>query len=146
MRGESNHRLGEFERLLLKFLEGKYLLGTPIQDCSYLVQKALNEVGLKGIMVKKEVSPNYLLVAYSPRWVGKTLEIEFVFKEGQNGTEVSVKWPYAREVPSDNQNPDEFYKQEAERKRRTERLNVEFKNKIGATGILTSYFLSDNLF
>lgn len=95
-------------------------------------------MGLKDVMIKKEVPPNYLLVAYSPGWVGKTLEIEFVFKERQNGTEVSVKWPYAKEAPSDNQNPVEFYKQEEERNRRTERLIDKFKNKIGATDILTS--------
>ena len=138
MRREFKHRLREFKKLLLKFLEGKYLLSTPIQECSSLVQKALNEVGLKEVMIKKKVPPNYLLVAYGPGWIGKTLKIEFVFKERQNGTEVSVKWPYAKEVPSDNQNPVEFYKQEEERKRRTERLIDKFKNKIGATDILTS--------
>jgi hypothetical protein len=64
--------------------------------------------------------------------------MEFVFKERQNGTEVSVRWSYAKEAPSDNQNPAEFYKQEKERKQRTERLIDKFKNKIGATDILTS--------
>lgn len=67
--------------MLLKFLEGKYLVSAPVRECSAMVQKALSEVGLKGVTVKKEVPPNYLLVAYSPGWVGKALEIEFVFKE-----------------------------------------------------------------
>jgi len=123
--------------MLLKFLENKYLVGTRIEDCPSLVQKALNDVGLKGVMIKKAVSPNYLLITYNPGWVGKALEIEFVFKERRNGTEISVKWPYAKKVPSDNQNPVEFYKQEDERKRRTERLIQKFKDKIGATDILT---------
>lgn len=121
--------------MLLKFLESKYLVSTPIGDCSSLVQKALNEVGLENVMIKKEVPPNYLLVAYSPGWVGKALEIEFVFKERQNGTEVYVKWPYAREIPQDNENLTEFCKQEQERKQKAERLIEKFKIKIGATDI-----------
>jgi hypothetical protein len=121
--------------MLLKFLESKYLVSTPIEECSSLVQRALNEVGLENVMIKKEVSPNYLLIEYSPGWIGKTLEIEFVFKGRQNGTEVYVKWPYAEEVPSDNESLIEFYKQEEDRKQSTERLIKKFKTKIGATDI-----------
>jgi len=121
--------------MLLKFIESKYLVSTPIEECSSLVQKALNEVGLETVMIKKEVPPNYLLVAYSPGWVGKALEIEFVFKERQNGTEVNIKWPYAEEIPRDNESLTEFYKQEEERKQKAERLIEKFKNKIGATDI-----------
>ena len=121
--------------MLLKFLESRYLVSTPIEECSSLVQKALNQMDLENVMIKKEVSPNYLLVEYSPGWVGKTLEIEFVFKERQIGTEVYVKWPYAEEVPSVNENLTEFYKQEEERKQGIERLVQEFKTKIGATDI-----------
>jgi hypothetical protein len=124
--------------MLLKFLDEKYLVSARIEECSSLIQEALNEAGLKSVTPKKEVPPHYLLVTYSPGWVGKALEMEFVFKERQNGTEVSVRWPYAKEAPSDNQNPAEFYKQEKERKRRTERLIDKFKNKIGAADILTS--------
>ena len=124
--------------MLLKFLESKYLISTPVEECSSLVQKALNEVGLKNVIVKKEVSPNYLLVVYSPGWVGKALEIEFVFKERQNGTEIDVKWPYAEEVPQDNESLTEFHKQEQERKQVAERLIKKFKNEIGATNIPTS--------
>jgi hypothetical protein len=123
--------------MLLKFLENKYLLNTSIEECSSLVQQALNEVGLENVIVKKEVPPHYLLVAYSPGWVGKTLEIEFVFKERQNRIEVSVKWPYAKEIPQDNENLAEFHKQEEERKQRTEHLIENFKRKIGATDIQT---------
>ena len=123
--------------MLLKFIESKYLVSTPIEECSSLVQKALNEVGLETVMIKKEVPPNYLLVAYSPGWVGKALEIEFVFKERQNGTEVNIKWPYAEEIPRDNESLTEFYKQEEERKQKAERLIEKFKNKIGATDLPT---------
>ena len=129
--------LARLIQMLLKFLEGKYLVSTPVGDCSVLVQKALNEVGLEKLIIKKEVSPNYLLVAYSPGWIGKTLEIEFVFKEKQEGTEVYVKWPYTEEVPRDKENPTEFQKQEQERKQRTERLIQKFKNRIGATDLPT---------
>jgi hypothetical protein len=120
----------------LKFLEEKYLLSTRIEECSSLVQKALNEVGLKNVTVKKEVHPRYLLVEYSPGWVGKALEIEFVFKERQNCTEVSVKWPFSSEIPSfiDDEDHVTLLKQhEEERKQKAERLIEEFKKRIGAT-------------
>jgi hypothetical protein len=123
--------------MLLKFLESKYFVSKPIEECSSLVQKALNEVGLKNVIVKKEVSPNYLLVVYSPGWVGKALEIEFVFKEKHNGTEIYVKWPYTEEIPQDNESLTEFNKQEQERKQNAERLIENFKNKIGATDLPT---------
>lgn len=118
--------------MLLKFLESKYLVSTPIEECSSLVQKAMNEVGLQNVIVRKEVSPNYLLVVYSPSWVGKALEIEFVFTKRQGGTEIFVKWPYAREIPRDDENFTEFHKQEEERKQKTERLIEKFRNVIGA--------------
>jgi len=124
--------------VLLKFLESKYLVNTPIEECSSLVQKALNEVGLQNVIVRKEVLPNYLLVVYSPGWVGKALEIEFVFKKRQSGTEIFVKWPYAKEIPHNNENLTEFRKQEEEGKKKTERLIVKFKNMIGATEIPTN--------
>jgi hypothetical protein len=92
-------------------------------------------VGLQNVIVGKEAPPNYLLVVYSPGWVGKALEIEFVFKKRQGGTEIFVKWPYAREIPQDNENFTEFHKQEEERKQKTERLIEKFRNKIGAAEI-----------
>jgi hypothetical protein len=122
----------------LKFLEGKYLLNTPIEDCSSLVRDALNEVGLKNVAVKKEVPPRYLLLQYSPGWVGKALEIEFVFRETKNGTEVSVKWPFASEIPpfiDDKDHVTLLKKHEEEKKQTAERLIEEFKKRIGATDI-----------
>jgi hypothetical protein len=123
--------------MLLKFLEGRYLVTSPVGECFSLVQKALNEVGLKNVMVRKEVFPNYLLVQYSPGWVGKNLEIEFFFKQGENGTEVSVKWPYAEKVPPPRDVEHlAIYKQfEEERKQKMERLIEGFKSRIGATDI-----------
>jgi len=120
----------------LKFLEGKYLVSTCTEDCSPLVKKALNEVGLKNVMVKKEVPPRYLLIEYSPGWVGKALEIEFVFTKKQNGTEVSVKWPFASEIPPFIDDKDHVIllkRHEEERKQTAERLIEEFKKRIGAT-------------
>jgi hypothetical protein len=122
----------------LKFLEGKYLLSTRIEECSPLVKKALNEVGLKNAVVKKEVPPRYLLIEYSPGWVGKALEIEFVFKKTENGTEVSVKWPFASKIPPfiDNKNHVTLLKKhEEEKKQAAERLIEEFKKRIGATDV-----------
>lgn len=121
----------------LKFMEEKCVISTGIEECSSLVQEALNEVGLKKVTVRKEVPPHYLLVEYSPGWVGKNLEIEFVFKETQNGTEVSIKWPYAEEVPPPmhNENLDLYKQREEERKQKIERLIGEFKKRIGATNI-----------
>jgi hypothetical protein len=122
----------------LKFLEGKYLVYTRIEECSALVKKALNDVGLKNVTVKKEVAPRYLLIEYSPGWVGKALEIEFVFTEAENGTEVSVKWPFASEIPpfiDDKDHVTLLKKHEEEKKQTAERLIEEFKKRIGGTDI-----------
>jgi hypothetical protein len=122
----------------LKFLEEKYLVKTRIEECSPLIKKALDEVGLKNVAVKKEVPPRYLLLQYSPGWVGKALEIEFVFTETKNGTEVSVKWPFASEIPpfiDDKDHVTLLKKREEEKKQTAERLIEEFKKRIGATDI-----------
>ena len=121
--------------MLLKFIEEKYLITARIEECSSLVQKALDEVGLKNVVVEKEVSPRYLLVKYSPGWVGKALEIEFLFKERKGGTEVSIKWPYTKEFPSDNEHSLVFRKEQEEGRRKTERLIMEFKRLIGAKDV-----------
>jgi hypothetical protein len=121
--------------MLLKFIEEKYMITARIEDCSSLVQKALDELGLKNVVVEKEVSPRYLLVKYSPGWVGKALEIEFLFMEREDGTEVSIKWPYAKEVPSDNEHSLVFRKEQEEGRQKTERLIMEFKRLIGAKDI-----------
>jgi hypothetical protein len=121
--------------MLLKFIEEKYLITVRIEECSSLVQKALDEVGLKNVVVEKEVCPRYLLVEYSPGWVGKALEIEFLFKEREDGTEVSIKWPYTKEVPSGNEHSLLFRKEQEERRQKTERLIEEFKTLIGAKDV-----------
>lgn len=58
----------------------------------------------------------------------------------ENGTEVSVKWPYAEEIP---QPKGEKYlamheKVEMERKQKTKRLIKKFKPRIGAADIPTA--------
>jgi hypothetical protein len=123
--------------MLLKFLEGRYLVSKPVEECSALVQEALNEVGLKNVTLRKEVFPHYLLVQYSPGWVGKNFEIEFFFKERGNDTEVSVKWPYAEEIPppEDDKYLAMHRKLEEERKQKMKRFIEKFKNRIGATDI-----------
>lgn len=131
--------------MLLKFLEGKYLVSKPVEECSSIVQEALSEVGLRNVTVRKEVFPNYLLVQYSPGWVGKNFEIEFFFKEKENGTEISVKWPYAEEIPPPRD--DEYLamhkKLEEERKRKMRRLVEKFKSRIEAADIPTAQQLEE---
>lgn len=120
------------------FLDGKYLVSVPIEKCSSLVQKALNELGLKKVTIKREVSPHYLLAECDLGWGHGKREIEFVFKERQNGSEVSVKWAYAEEIPSlvDDKKLVAFYKQhEEEERQKIERLIEEFKSRIGAIDI-----------
>jgi hypothetical protein len=126
--------------MLLKYLQGTYLVNIPIQECSALVQKALDEVGMKNLTVRKEVAPRYLLVQYSPSWVGKNFEIEFFFKERDNGTEINVKWPYAEAVPSpkDEKYSGMYVQLEEKRKQKMKKLIEDFKSKIGAKEISTT--------
>jgi hypothetical protein len=121
----------------LKFMEEKFLIAKNIEECSSLVQEALNEVGLRNVTVRKEVPPHYLLLQYSPGWVGKNLEIEFVFKKIKNATEVSIKWPYTEEVPppAQDKNFDLYEQHKEERKQKLESLLGEFKKRIGATDV-----------
>ena len=74
---------------------------------------------------------------YSPSWVGKNFEIEFFFKERENGTEINVKWPYAEKVPPPREDKYvSIYRQlEEERKQKMKKLIEDFKSKIGATEI-----------
>ncbi|MCX8150260.1 MAG: hypothetical protein N3D85_01975 [Candidatus Bathyarchaeota archaeon] len=116
----------------LKSLEEKYLVKTGVKEASELVQKALGEIGLKNVIIKKHVPPRYLLVEYTPSWVGKALEIEFLFKESERGTEIEVKWPYTREVPSKTETPEVFRKYQEEMKKITDSIISDFKMKINA--------------
>ncbi|MCW4005544.1 MAG: hypothetical protein NWF04_02950 [Candidatus Bathyarchaeota archaeon] len=116
----------------LKTLEETYHVNADIEETSLRVQKALSEIGLKNVAIKKYVPPRYLLVEYSPSWVGKSLEIEFLFEEKQAGTDIAVKWPYTKELPAKNDVPDQFRKYQEEMKKTTERIVTEFKTKIGA--------------
>ncbi len=115
----------------LKTLEEKYQVNADIEETSMRVQKALEEVGLKNIAIKKHVPPRYLLVEYSPSWVGKALEIEFLFNKNELGTEVAVKWPYTKELPAKDETPVAFRKYQEEMRKTTESLIAEFKRKIG---------------
>lgn len=117
----------------LKSVEETYQVNASIDEVQLRVQKALDEVGLKNVAVKKHVPPRYLLVEYSPGWVGKAFEIEFLFKATKTGTEVAVKWPFSKELPSKNEVPAIFQSQQEETWRRTKQLIEEFKRKIGAT-------------
>lgn len=116
----------------LKALEETYHVKAGIEETSMRVQKALDEIGLKNVAIKKHVPPRYLLVEYSPSWVGKSLEIEFLFEEKPTGTDVAVKWPYTKELPAKNEVPETFRKYQEEMRKTTERIITDFKAKIGA--------------
>jgi hypothetical protein len=116
----------------LKALEEKYHVNAGIEETVLRVQKALDEVGLKSVSIKKHVPPRYLLVEYSPGWVGKALEIEFLFEKTDVGTEVAVKWPYTKELPSKDETPVAFQKYREEMRKKTEEIIAEFKRKIEA--------------
>jgi predicted urease superfamily metal-dependent hydrolase len=117
----------------LKAIEEKYLIQSSIEEAQTKVQEALESVGLKGVTVKKHVPPRYLLVEYCPSWVGKALEIEFLFTKTEKGTEVTVKWPYTKALPSAHESSSAFQKHQEETLRKTEQLIEDFKRKIGAT-------------
>ncbi|MFB3888203.1 MAG: hypothetical protein ACE14S_01840 [Candidatus Bathyarchaeia archaeon] len=117
----------------LKVIEEKYFVKANIEETQSRVQKALEAVGLSSVAVKKSVPPRYLLMEYSPGWVGKTFEIEFLFTKTDGGTEVAIKWPYTKELPAKNETPTEFRRHQEETRRRTESLIEEFKRRIGAS-------------
>jgi hypothetical protein len=107
----------------LKSLEEKYCIQASVEEAQWRVQKALDELGLRNVSVKKHVPPRYLLVEYSPGWVGKAFEIEFLFKETETGTtEVAVKWPYTNELPHKDESPGAFREHQEETRRRAEQL------------------------
>jgi len=122
----------DVSRMRLKAVEEVYKLNTGLDESVVLIKSALEDVGLKNVVVKKYVPPRYLLMEYSPSWVGKALEIEFLLKETDDGTEVSVKWPYTRELPSKDETQNVFLKEQNEARKRTALLIEEFKKKIGA--------------
>ena len=116
-------------------MQEEYLVATPIDECVEVIVEALDEVGLKGVALKKHVPPTYLLVEYSPGWTGKALEIEFVLRKAEGGTKISVKWPYAKELPAKGEVPESFRKAQEEARKKALILIENFKIKIKATDI-----------
>jgi hypothetical protein len=121
----------------LKVLEEKYLLCTDVSESAGLIEKALNEVGLQNVTVKKYVPPRYLLMQYSPSWVGKALEVEFLFTQVEGGTELAIKWPYTREMPKTNEAPHAFIKEQEQARQKIDSLLADFKKRIGAKDLPT---------
>src|SRR4030067_1483497 len=123
-----------------KPIEGKYLLGARVEESFYMVQRALNELGLKKLKMKKEVRPSYLLVEYSTGWLEKT-EIEFTLKGRQNATEISVKWfcptseSEMRALTGDEGWLSLSRVDDENKRHQAERLLQELKSRIGATDI-----------
>jgi hypothetical protein len=118
-----------------KAIEGRYLLNAKVEESFSLVQKALSEIGLKDLKMKRLVPSSYILLEYKAGWLDKR-QIELVFKDKQNKTEVSVKWFY----PSYEEYESLVGKKdfalwkvaEKEEEHKTERLLEELKSRIGA--------------
>ena len=116
-------------------VEGRYLLNVRVEESSPLVQKALSELGLKDLKIKKSAPSSYLLIEYKAGWLDKR-QIEFTFKDKQNKTEISIKWFY----PSYGEYESMLGKgdlalwkaAEKEERHKTERLFEELKSRIGA--------------
>jgi hypothetical protein len=121
-----------------KALEEKYLINIDVANASEIIEKALNEVGLKEVTVKKFVPPRYLLMQYSPSWVGKALEVEFMFQQVEGGTELSIKWPYTAQMRKNNELPAAFRKEQEQAAEKIRNLVNAFSKKIGATKINTA--------
>lgn len=123
-----------------KAIEGRYLLNAKSEESFSLVQKALVELNLKELKIKKSVPSSYMLAEYKAGWLDKR-EIEFTFRDKQNKTEVSIKWFY----PSYEGYESLFSKKdyalikagEHEAKQRTESLFNELISRIGASEVPT---------
>ncbi|MGB9693653.1 MAG: hypothetical protein ACPLYF_02300, partial [Fervidobacterium sp.] len=86
-------RFEEAWKMCPKAIEGRYLLNAKFEESFSLVQKALAELNLKELKIKKSVPSSYMLAEYKAGWLDKR-EIEFTFRDKQNKTEVSIKWFY----------------------------------------------------
>lgn len=115
------------------FIEEKFLLNSHIEECSSLVMKALSQLGLKQVVIKREAPPRYLLAECDFGWGHGKRKIEFIFKESQNGTEVSFKWPYSIDIGVTDEKTRKSLEPHWEgRKQRMKPLIEEFKSRIGA--------------
>ncbi|MCW3995328.1 MAG: hypothetical protein NWE98_04155 [Candidatus Bathyarchaeota archaeon] len=114
----------------MKAYEEKYIVQIDVDKASEIIGKALTELGLKEVAVKKFVPPRYLLMQYSPSWVGKALEVEFLFQQVEGGTEMSIKWPYARELLKKGEDQLVLQKEQEQAAKNIERLIEDFKKKI----------------
>jgi hypothetical protein len=114
-------------------LEEKFLLNARIEECSPMVMKALNQLGLKRVAIKREVPPHYLMAECDFGWGHGKRKIEFVFKESQNGSEVSLKWPYAVDMGITNEKTRKRMETIWEgRKQKIKSIIEEFKSRVGA--------------
>lgn len=118
------------------FLEEKFLLNARIEECSSLVMKALNELGFKQVTIKREAPPRYLLAECDFGWGHGKRKLEFIFKETQNGSEVSLKWPYTLDIGITDEKTRKRMEIHWEgRKQKIKSLVEEFKGRIGAIEI-----------
>lgn len=115
-------------------IEGRYLLNSRVEESFSLVQKALTELGLKDLKIKKLVPSSYILAEYTAGWLDKR-QIELVFKDKQTQTEVSIKCFYPSyegyESLVGRKESALLKAGEKEAKHKTERLFEELKSRIG---------------
>jgi len=120
-----------------KAIEGKYILSRKPEESFSFIQQALSEIGLKELKVKKSVPSSYLVMEYKAGWRDKR-EIEFILKDRQNGSEVSIKWFYPSHFEEFESiiDDEKIIKMsrgfEKSYKEKTERLFEELKCRIGA--------------
>ena len=122
-----------------KAMERRYSLNVRPEESFSLVQKALAELNLKDLKIKKSVPSSYILVEYKAGWLDKR-QIEFTFKDEQTKTEVSIRWfyPSYEILESMAKKKEEIALVKAgeeTEKHKIERLFEELKSRIGATDI-----------
>jgi len=121
-----------------KAIEGRYLLNAKVEESFSRIPKTLTELGLKELNIKRSVPFSYILAEYKAGWLDKR-QIEFVFQDRQNNTEVSIKWFYPSyegyESLLGKKDIELWRASEREEKIKTERLFEELKCRIGAADI-----------
>jgi len=119
-------------------VEGRYSLKKTVGESFSLIQKALTELNLKNLKMKRLVPSSYILAEYKAGWLDKR-QIEFILQQKKTQTEVSIKFFYPSldgwESMVGKKEIGAFRAQEKLEKTRTERLFEELKSRIGATPV-----------
>jgi len=118
-------------------MEGRYLLNAKVEESFSLVPKALAELGLKDLKMKRSVPSSYLLVEYKSGWLDKR-QIEVMLSDKENKTQVTIRWFYPsrealKSMVKEKEEIASFFEAiEEEERHKMERLFKELKSRIGA--------------